>query len=37
MNFQGIWTYLVGQLIAAILVPVLWRFVIAEEEPEKME
>ncbi|KAM8714304.1 hypothetical protein ACLKA7_014436 [Drosophila subpalustris] len=36
LKFDGIWTYLVGQLVAAVIVPVLWRFVIQAEEPDKM-
>ncbi|XP_062131138.1 aquaporin-2-like [Drosophila sulfurigaster albostrigata] len=37
LEFDGLWAYFVGQLVAAILVPVLWRFVIADEKPEPME
>ncbi|KAH8261036.1 hypothetical protein KR044_002587, partial [Drosophila immigrans] len=33
LQFNGLWTYFVGQLLAAILVPILWRFVISEGEP----
>ncbi|KAM8714305.1 hypothetical protein ACLKA7_014437 [Drosophila subpalustris] len=31
LNFDGLWAYFIGQLLAAVLVPLLWRFVIAEE------
>jgi len=33
-TFKGLWTYFVGQLVAAILVPLLWRFIISAEEPD---
>ncbi|KAH8394766.1 hypothetical protein KR222_005156, partial [Zaprionus bogoriensis] len=36
LKFDNLWCYLVGQIIA-LLVPVLWRFAIAEDDPEKMD
>ncbi|XP_030562584.1 probable aquaporin NIP-type [Drosophila novamexicana] len=33
-QFNGLWVYFVAHLLAAVLVPVLWRFLIAEEKPE---
>lgn len=37
MEFHGIWTYFVGQVLAAILMPLLWRFVLSSKEDQESQ